>query len=312
MYRLHDITICIGLDGHTSNANCVSPRRIRRYRTRTAAANFLRYQSHAENYRNSTRSTTPLRNSGTHTRDFRPNLDKINECNLSREDDSLSSVVSRYHNEIAVVSSGKSTPCFANVHSYPNLVIAAQAPFSPYRLAWLTPTTTRMVRSDPSMTNSYPKYATTACPVPFNTPTEGSDGDNLPVGQIINDTHSYVSTDVTSCPPYGAIRHQGDLSGCSSLSDGNIPFSMMSSGSRHTGHRQSVRRTQWPESSHHKYYTTNMASGCLPGFASQFRFTCNATSAERTMPPTTTQQQCNSRPGKRLNYRTFVLNIGKH
>ena len=285
------------LAGHASNANCGSSRRIRRYRTRNAAANFLRYQSHAENYRNSTRSTTPLRSSGTHTRDFRPNLDKINECDASRDDDSLSSVVSRYHNDIAVVSSGKSTPCFDSVHSYPKLVIAAHPPFSPYHLAWLTPTTTRMIRSDPSMINSYPKRRTSTCPVPFNTPTEGSDFDNFPVGHIINDTHSYLSTDVTSCPPYGASHHHGDLSGCSSLSEGNIPFSMMSSASRQTGHRQSVRRTQWPESSHHKYYTTNMASGCLPGFASQCRFTCNATSAERTMPPAAMQQPVNSVTG---------------
>ena len=265
--------------------NRASPCRVRHYGARNATATFLRYQSNAENYRSSTRSTTPLRNSGTHTRDFRPNLDKINECGASREDDSLSSVFSRYPNDIATISTGKSTPCFASVHSYPNLVISNQTPFSPYRLTWLTPATTRMVQSDPSMISSYPKYATSACPVPYNTPTEGSDGDPLPAGLIINDTHSYVSTDVTSCPQYSASRYHGNLSGCSSLSDGNIPFSMMTSASRDAHTRQPVRRAQWPESSHHKHYTTNVALGCIPGVANQCRFRWSGRAAAHAMPP---------------------------
>ncbi|KAK2140840.1 hypothetical protein NP493_5497g00003, partial [Ridgeia piscesae] len=218
--------------------NAWNAHRVRNYES-NAAANFLRYQSN-ENCRGSTRSTTPLRNSGTHTHHFRSGLYQINECGTSREEDSLSSVLSRGHHDIATISTGKSTPGF-NVHSYPTVVISAQPPFSPYHLQWLTPPP-RMVQSDPSMVSTYAKYVA-PCRVPFNTPTEGSDVDCVATGQIINDTHSYASTDVMSCPRYG---YHGNMSGCSSLSDGNIPLSMMTSAPRDADNRQSTRHAQWP------------------------------------------------------------------
>ena len=157
-------------------------------------------------------------------------------------------------------------------------MISAQPPFSPYHLQWLTPPP-RMVRSDPSMVSTYAKYMTPHCRVPFNTPTEGSDVDCVATGHIINDTHSYASTDVTSCPRYG---YHGNMSGCSSLSDGNIPLSMMTSAPRDADNRHA----QWPESSHHKHYTTNVAVSCL---TNQCRFRWSGRAAAHAMPPSQSQ-----------------------
>ena len=107
-----------------------------------------------------------------------------------------------------------------------------------------------------------------------------------PTGRTDHQRHPFLRIDGCDVmPQYSASRYHGNLSGCSSLSEGNIPFSMMTSASRDAHTRQSVRRAQWPESSHHKHYTTNVALGCIPGVANQCRFRSSGRAAAHAMPP---------------------------
>ena len=223
-----------------------SRRRAKRYRVNNChrrereqsfdewARTSLREKQHPET------QTTPTQTQPTRYSDYRPRLGIISESPEDRLADLQSkghvikmedmfspddSVLGNNNFELSVMS-GNHIPYFhqspgyypSSSHSHPNLMVSAQAPFSPYRLTWISPSPLdpRVVKSEPNILETsvmkcqlhsvdssnhgasyYQSTSWTKSPYNpnHNTPIS-SDGDsnNIPANTVINRTQSGNNT----------------------------------------------------------------------------------------------------------------------
>ncbi len=145
-----------------------------------ALTSFYRSHGLTDDWRCSTRSTTPLKKGPYVPREFIPNLDRISESpedklregfrrsgleTILSPEDSFTSVLSSLRFEIPSLS--VHTPYLPSLpppyisdmsHSFPNLKMAPQASFSPYHLTWMSPATGRCVYSDPNLVEDFDSH----------------------------------------------------------------------------------------------------------------------------------------------------------
>ena len=250
---------------------------------------FYRQHSIVDDYRSSTRSNRPLHDSGVTNSGFQRRLTTIAETSPTYQagmdvcavgGDSLMSSVFRYGLDDAAALSAVALSSICppdrfkpdQTPSFSTLEICAQAPFSPYHLTWVTPTTrsqqpSTLADDDDDIRRSVEQVATVGggseCASQkshpkspyhpnFNTPTDEANraAFAVPENAIINSACSYACASGSRSGGY-------DVSVCSSLSEGDVPLALRSFQPCVTEpRRQCAAASPW------RHYTANLSRSC--------------------------------------------------